>query len=292
MDEAPEREDGQPQLGADEALAKPRLGEGQAGVGRERAAVEDRRVEAVEAVAGALRLTAPVEGDDRAVAGADQFLQLALGLLDAARGRLGPRCAERVLAVVAGPTHREDGAGGERRGDVDVEVAGVIGMHRCRHVVPVVGQRRLDLLGSSEDDRSPVGDEVEGCPELLERKDLGEAWRLTSLLGRLHRRQLGQLTVLDVELGRGGELDPLGLAERALGEGREPAHRVDLVAEQLDSHRPLLGRSEDVEDAAADRELAPLLDLLDPLVAGGDQVLGDRAEVDFVAPGDGEAGGP
>ena len=74
--------------------------------------------------------------------------------------------------------------------------------------------------------------------------------------------------MLGVELGGRRQLDPLGVAERALGEGREPAHRLDLVAEELDPHRPLLGRREDVEDAAADRELAALLDLLDPLVAG------------------------
>ena len=74
MDEAAEREDGELQLGADESLPQPRLGEGQARVGRERPAVEDRGVEAVEAVAGAVGLAAAVEGDDRAVAGADQFL--------------------------------------------------------------------------------------------------------------------------------------------------------------------------------------------------------------------------
>ena len=96
--------------------------------------------------------------------------------------------------------------------------------------------------------------------------------------------------MLGVELGGGGQLDPLRLAQRALGEGREPAHRLDLVAEQLDPHRPLLGRREDVEDAAADGELAPLLDLVDPLVAGRDEVVAERAEVDLLAARDGEAG--
>ena len=65
----------------------------------------------VEAVAGALRLAHAVEGDHRAVAGADQFLQLALGLLDAARRRLGARGAEGVLVVLAGA-----GQGRGRRG--------------------------------------------------------------------------------------------------------------------------------------------------------------------------------
>src|SRR5262249_40359341 len=55
-------------------------------------------------------------------------------------------------------------------------------------------------------------------------------------------------------------------------------------AEQLDPYGALLCRPEDVEDAAPDRELAALLDLLDPLIAGADEILGDRAEVDLVAP--------
>ena len=85
------------------------------------------------------------------------------------------------------------------------------------------------------------------------------------------------------ELGRRVELDPLRLAERALGEGREPADRLDLVAEQLQARGALLGRREDVEDPAADRELAAVLDLLGALVARLGEQLGDVAEVDLLA---------
>src|SRR5207244_441105 len=69
----------------------------------------------------------------------------------------------------------------------------------------------------------------------------------------------------------------------------EPADRLDLVAEQLDPRRPVLGRRENVEDAAADRELPALLDLVGPLVAERDQALGDVAEVDLLAGVDREA---
>ena len=106
------------------------------------------------------------------------------------------------------------------------------------------------------------------------------------------RRRLGQLAMLGRELRGRRELDPLGLAERALGEGREPAQRLDLVAEQLDPHRPFLGRGVDVEDAAAKRELAPLLDLVDALVAALDEELGDVGEVDLLAAMEGEPGRP
>src|SRR6185295_18048259 len=100
VDEPPVGIDREFQLRADEALAQPRLGEGEAGLGRDPAAVEQAGVEAVEAVAGALGLAAALEGDDGAVAGADQFLELGLGLFDASRRRLGAGGAESRLVVL------------------------------------------------------------------------------------------------------------------------------------------------------------------------------------------------
>ena len=55
--------------------------------------------------------------------------------------------------------------------------------------------------------------------------------------------------------------------ERALREGRERAHRLDLVAEELDAERLAAGRREDVDDAAPHRELAAIVHPLDALVA-------------------------
>ena len=75
----------------------------------------------------------------------------------------------------------------------------------------------------------------------------------------------------------------VGLAERALGERREPAQRLDLDVEQVDADRALLGRRVDVEQPAADRELAAVLDLVDALVAGGDELGGGLVEVEQVA---------
>ena len=75
----------------------------------------------------------------------------------------------------------------------------------------------------------------------------------------------------------------VGLAEAALGEGGEPAQRLDLDVEQVDADGALLGRRVDVEQAAADRELAALLDLVDALVAGGDEVQRGLVEVEQVA---------
>ena len=103
------------------------------------------------------------------------------------------------------------------------------------------------------------------------------------------RGDLGQLAVLGRELGGGRDLDAVGLPQAALGEGGEPAQRLDLDVEQVDADRALLGRRVDVEQAAADRELAAVLDLVDALVAGGDELLGGLVEVEQVADAQHEA---
>ena len=67
--------------------------------------------------------------------------------------------------------------------------------------------------------------------------------------------------------------------------------RIDSISSPNSSSRAARSSvaPEDVEDAAADRELAAVLDLVDALVAGLDQQLGDVAEVDLLAPVEDEA---
>ena len=59
-------------------------------------------------------------------------------------------------------------------------------------------------------------------------------------------------------------------SERCVNVENAP-QRLDLDVEQLNANGPLGGRAEDVEQAAALRELAPLLNLVDPLVAHLDE---------------------
>ena len=94
---------------------------------------------------------------------------------------------------------------------------------------------------------------------------------------------LGELAVLGAQLRGGLDLDPLGLLERALRERREPGEALDLDVEQLAADGALLGRRIDVEDVAADRELAALLDLVDALVAAGDELVERLREVERAA---------
>ena len=97
-----------------------------------------------------------------------------------------------------------------------------------------------------------------------------------------------QFAQLGVLLGEGRGPLPYLVGQQQLAAGRRPqavlgdlqgalvgdlevADLLDVVAPELDPQRVLLGRREDVEDAAAHRELAALLDQFDPGVRGGGQ---------------------
>ena len=147
-------------------------------------------------------------------------------------------------------------------------------------VVPVIAQGRLDVLVGGDHHVGVGGEQVEQLSEAVDGEQLGD---VGAVLGVLERGDLGQLAVLGRELGGRGDLDPLPLPQRALGEGREPAQRLDLDVEELDAHGALLGRRVDVEQAAASRELPAVLDLVDALVARRDELAERLVEVDQLA---------
>ena len=153
-------------------------------------------------------------------------------------------------------------------------------------VLPVVAQRRLDVLVGGHDHLGAVGHQVQQLAELPHGQQLGD---VRALVGVLERGDLRQLAMLGRELGGGRDLDHVGVAERALGEGREPAQRLDLVVEEVDADGALLRGGVDVEQPAADRELAAVLDLVDPLVARRHEVGGRLVEVQQLADAQREA---
>ena len=80
--------------------------------------------------------------------------------------------------------------------------------------------------------------------------------------------------------------------ERTLGEGREGADALDLVAEELDPERLAAGGRKDVDEAAANRDLAALLDPVDPLVACEHEGLGEAVDPRLVSAGHVQRGRP
>ena len=157
---------------------------------------------------------------------------------------------------------------------------GVLVVEGGGDVLPVVGERRRELL--------LAGDQHRGVGATNSRNGWKSSTGSSSAMsgrsdGVLERGDLGELAVLGRELGGRRHLDHLGVVQRALREGREPPQRLDLVAEQVDPHGAVLGRREHVQQPAADRELAAVLDLVDALVAGRDEIHRRLVEVDQLA---------
>ena len=96
-------------------------------------------------------------------------------------------------------------------------------------------------------------------------------------------RHLRELPVLGGELGCRRDLDDVDVAERPLGEGGELPHRLDLDVEEVDADRAVGGGREEVEQLAADGELAAVLDLVDALVAHRGERVRRLVEVEQVA---------
>ena len=275
-------DDREAQAGGDEPVAEAGLGEAELRL-RGAGAVDPRRAQAREVVGGALAVAPAGPRDDRLVVGADELLELRLGLLERPRREVGGLGAE-LDRLVAGDRAQADPRALVERGldrvRLDVEVVRVLVVERGADVLPVVGERRGDLLVGGDDHRGVLRGEVE---EGLEPVDGEQLRDVGPVLGVLERGDLRELAVLGGELGRGGDLDAVGLPQAALRERREPAERLDLDVEHVDADRALLGRRVDVEEAAADRELTAVLDLVDALVAGRDEVGADLVEVEELA---------
>src|SRR3546814_10316488 len=80
--------------------------------------------------------------------------------------------------------------------------------------------------------------------------------------------------------GRREQLQRLGGAKAALVGRIEAANALDLVAEEIDAQAGFLARGEQVEDAAAHRELALVGDGIDAAEAVRDEQFGERVAVD------------
>ena len=150
---------------------------------------------------------------------------------------------------------------GARALRVEHEHVGVVG-HQVDEQLQLVDQRRRERLHALDGDAG--GDLVGQLQQLRVRP---------SELGRPTAYLLGQQ-----QLAAGRRPEPVQLLEGALVGDREAADLLDVVAPELHPDRVLLGGREDVDDAATDRELAALLDEVDPGVRRVGETLHDLLE--------------
>ena len=251
------RQQHEPEVAPDEAAPSRRDGEVELRlVGERVAGLEDLRLDPAQQVGRAQRLAAVREGDHDSVPGADEAGELVLGLREPARRDRRTLRLERVR--LAARERLELGAALERELDA------------------VLGPDLPYLLRLPDEVRRPV----ERRHEVV--------WDRHGLALLAQRR----LLQVEAALGRRIDVRALDLVQRALRERRERAHRLDLVAEELDSQRLAAGRREEVDQAAADREVAALLDAVDPFVAGERKLLGQRLEPRLLAGREPDRGGP
>ncbi len=178
------------------------------------------------------------EGDDDALARADELRELLLGLGKAARRD------RRALRLE-----------GERlRLRERVELADAFQVGRLEIIL---GPHTLDVVGLVHE----IGCTVEHRDEIA-RYGPDLAFLAVPLLD-------------EVEPSLGGGVDRAGLdrVQGPLGEGREGADRLHLVAEEFDAEGLAAGRREDVDEAAANGELPTVVDPLDALVSGEREIL-------------------
>ena len=192
-----------------------------------------------------LGLAAVRERDDDVEALAEQAVELVLGLGEPARGERRPLRVERERLAL------------RQRVELGRAVERQLGE-------PLLGPDRAHLVG--------LPDEVgrRGRAAARGRPGAGAGGV------RPRRRRASSSTSSPRRSAAGVDRRAVELAQRALRERRERADALDLVAEELDAQRLAAGRREDVDEPAANGELAALLDALDALVAGERELLGEQ----------------
>ncbi len=180
----------------------------------------------------------------------------------AERGR-GPRRLEELLA----------GAHQVRRAGADLLR---IAQQHVRTVRHDVGQQ-LQFAGLQHRQQRLHALDRNAGGHLVEHLHQGRVGRV--VLGEARRAFLDLLGQQQFPAGRGDEGAHLEFGDGPLVGDGERAQLGDLVTPELDSHRVVRGRREDVEDAAAHRELAALADHVGTGVGQLDEPLDQLVEV-------------
>jgi hypothetical protein len=250
----------------------------------------------LEQLADAARL---VGGHDDGASGRrqiDQPLPRAIRATGHRRRRPVPRLRVRLLLEPLGGAPDEPL---QRAGRVIGQRPVLRQLSRFNQAGPTVGGLRIELLRQRAQLGEVRQDEVRGVRDVVGGRPRGEECgprlgRLRHVALREARRvlpqEVGQVggravdrglpAVGRQELGRGRQVRLLDSAPRPLGHRVERPDRFDLVAEQLDAHRPAGTGWPRVDEAATVRELADARHLDRRLVAAGHQPLEQRPLAD------------
>ena len=251
------REEHQSELAPDEAAARGRDREAKCCITRKPIAFEQLGLDLPQHRLRAQRIALVRKRDDNAVALTDEGGELVLGLGEPARGE------RRSLRLEGERLVRRQ----------RVELGDVLQRNR---LVPLV-LPGLAYLAELPDELGRTIERADKIPRNLNRGVVIGQRRLAEIDAALDRR-------VDHTVRDG--------AQRALGERREGADLLDLVAPELDPERLTAGRGEDVEDAAANGKSPSLVRALDPLVARKRELLGERVDRDLLAPSEANRPGP
>jgi GNAT superfamily N-acetyltransferase len=145
--------------------------------------------------------------------------------------------------------------------------------------------------GAGGEERQVVLPAREGAGAAQALDQLG---RLGAHVGLLLQQQLGKARGLDGAAGEEVEGEDADRVQRVLGAlrlGVEPADRLDGIAEEVEPDRRLLAGREEVEDAAAHREVAHLVNEVGAPIAVAGEMRGEALEGVILAGAKGEDGG-
>ena len=199
----------------------------------------------------AQRLTAVREDDDDVELLPKEAVELVLRLREAAGRKRRPLRVEAERLALRQLRHRRRTVGRDR-------------------IETLLFPRRLHLIGRPHDVRRTVE-----CRHQVVRHVGREL--LALVRAEVDLDQLAQTFACRIDRRA------VDRAQRTLGERRERADLLDLVAEELDAKRFTPGRREDIDEPTTDCELPTLLDALDALVARGGEVPGEGVEAIVVA---------
>ena len=163
---------------------------------------------------------------------------------------------------------------------LEARVAGLLGLVGQRHHrIGQVGEKRLQTFVKQRQPMLHAGVPAFGADRLIEGVLLGHgAEEIPVVLA-----ETGDGHLVQQNLAHRLELEGLEVAFASLSQRVEAADALHYVAEQIETHRPIQPRREDVDQATANGIFSRFHHRLGPAVAVLDEEIGQRLKLDGLA---------